>query len=140
MSAILLCGCEKSELDKTVFAAKQLCLDWGSLRHEVIAIMGDNEAIDNDTSLIFTDWNGFSVVTYQFTDAFLSSTVALLPETDEDMEVLGNRYLRGYKCLGRYSGTQVYAKESTNTIAIIYPFTKDGVSYTAIGWSILSDR
>ena len=140
LTAALVCGCEGKIGDMTPITVKQLCIDWGSMRSEVSSSMGNQEAVEVDDILVYTDWNGFDVVIYQFKGAFLTSTVALLPSSDDDAEVIGKRYLPGYTHLGKRLAAEVYIKESLNTIATVYPFEVDGVSYTAIGWSMLTDR
>lgn len=102
--------------------------------------MGKTHFTEDETTMYFSDYKEFAVVAYQFSSAFLSSTLVLLPGKEEDVESIGNRYLKGYTHLGLFNNTEVYSNEDNNTMAVVYPFVRNNESYVAIGWSMLSNR
>lgn len=148
----LSCGSNDDDLNtndtKTQVIDKSFrfpCISWGEGISYVEQYMSSNNGWKANTVsgspeifhykrdfLEKNSWGDYMVISYEFVNDSLKSSVSLLQGDDLNMEIIEKYYIPDYEFTGNLSSTNVYTNEQLNTMAAVYRVLKNNKYYYAI--------
>jgi len=139
--AVMLAGCSDDSDEQS--AARQfgsVCTTWGLSPSEVEERMGDYELYSADSDcLYYKSKDGERKISYQFNLGTLVASTILIPEEGTSLQSLQSSFSK-YEYLGEKSSMEVYVNKTANTLATIGKKSNKGVSYYAVGYTMLDEN
>lgn len=122
---------DPKEVEKTL---NSIATEWGMSFEQVKNHMDGYTLVRSGNEfLMYSDKGGKHYYSYKFADDSLCSSLLLMPQLAEDIDL--SDILKGLSYVGELDNTQVYHNNSKNVLACTYEADKNNSKYQAIGFT-----
>lgn len=122
---------DPKEVEKTL---NSIATEWGMSFEQVKNHMDGYTLVRSGNEfLMYSDKGGKHYYSYKFADDSLCSSLLLMPQLAEDIDL--SDILKGLSYVGELDNTQVYHNNSKNVLACTYEVEKNNSNYLAVGFT-----